>query len=60
MYDIIKVLEVLLAAEAHDLFAVDECIDSLKGVKDCYHTGWYHKLNLGRGQGFVMAYDLIK
>ena len=51
-------LELLLDAEAHDLFAVDDEIESLKYAKD--DRRFMNKRALYRAQGFLMAYDLIK
>ena len=50
--------ELLLAANAHDLYAVDlniECLQLANGVRRKMDA-----LTLGRAQGFLMAYDLIK
>ena len=51
-------LELLLDADAHDLFAVDEDIAYLKAAKGDRRK--MNTLELGRAQGFLMAYDLIK
>ena len=48
----------MLDAEAHDLFAVDNEIESLKYAKD--DRRFMNKRALYRAQGFLMAYDLIK
>merc|ERR1711953_399444 len=55
-YETIKKL--LLDAEAHDLYAVDsniECLELAHG-----NRRFMNERALGRAQGFLMAYDLIK
>ena len=50
--------ELLLDAEAHDLYAVDsniECLELAHG-----NRRFMNERALGRAQGFLMAYDLIK
>ena len=50
--------ELLLDAKAHDLYAVDsniECLELARGDRR-----FMNERALGRAQGFLMAYDLIK
>ena len=54
-------LELLVGLDAHDLFAVDQCFEYLKTAKEGQQRfETWDKRILGRAQGFVMAYNLVK
>ena len=54
-------LELLIGLDAHNLFAIDQCSDYLETAKDGQQRfETWDKLILGRAQGFVMAYNLVK